>query len=286
LLFFGWNKIIYLKSFFIAKKLGIKTILRVETNLNSKIFFIKKLLKFFLLTIFFKFIDYFIYIGKLNKEFYIKHRVPPKKLFYAPYFVDNSFFDKENFDKNKLKKKYNLNYKKIVLFVGKFIERKKPINFLNIAKKFKKKKNIHFLMIGSGVLIDKCKFYLKKNNLNNVSIIGFQNQKQLREYYLISDVLILPSEYETWGLVINEAMASGMPVISTNQCGGTVDLVKNNNTGFSYDKNDSKTLFNRLNILLKNDQKVKKIKKNIKLHISKFTYETTINSLNKIIYGQ
>ena len=129
-------------------------------------------------------------------------------------------------------------------------------------------------------------YYLKKNNLNNVSIIGFQNQKQLREYYLISDVLILPSEYETWGLVINEAMASGMPVISTNQCGGTVDLVKNNNTGFSYDKNDSKTLFNRLNILLKNGQKAKKIKKNVKLHISKFTYETTINSLNKIIYDQ
>ena len=141
-------------------------------------------------------------------------------------------------------------------------------------------------MIGSGVLIDECKLYLKKNNLNNVSIIGFQNQKQLREYYLISDVLILPSEYETWGLVINEAMASGMPVISTNQCGGTVDLVKNNNTGFSYDKDDPKTLLNKLNFLLKNDQKVKKIKKNAKLHISKFTYATTINSINKIIYGQ
>ena len=94
ILIFGWNKVLYLKAFLIAKKLGIKTILRVETNLNSKISLIKKYLKFCILKVYLKFFDYFLYIGSLNKDFYSFHGVPKKKLYYAPYSVENSFFEK------------------------------------------------------------------------------------------------------------------------------------------------------------------------------------------------
>ena len=77
------------------------------------------------LFLFFKFFDYFLYIGKQNYEFYRKNGVPKKKLFSAPYFVDNNFFKLNN-------KKINTKIKKEIIFIfsGKFVERKKPMDIL------------------------------------------------------------------------------------------------------------------------------------------------------------
>ena len=80
-----------LKLFTLLIKYKIKIILRVETNLRSKINFFKKIIKTFLLRIFFKKISYFLSIGKLNKEFYLHHGVNKKKILPAPYFVDQNF---------------------------------------------------------------------------------------------------------------------------------------------------------------------------------------------------
>lgn len=95
LIILGWNNLHYLKAFWYAKKYNIKTVLRVETNLKSNIFFIKKYIKLLILREFFKHLDFFLSIGKLNKNFYLYHDVKKKKIFDAPYFVDNGFFYKK-----------------------------------------------------------------------------------------------------------------------------------------------------------------------------------------------
>ena len=279
----GWNKLIYLKAFFLAKKLKIKTILRVETNLNLQISPIKKNIKYFILKYLFKYIDYFLYIGILNKFFFLKHGVPSKKLFSSPYCVDNEYFKKKKIKKTKLKKKLNLNYKIIILYVGKFIERKKPLDYLELTKKFIHNKQVHFVMIGNGDLMHDCKKFIKNNFLNNVSIIGFKNQNELKNYYHISDLLVITSKYETWGLVINEAMASGLPVIATKQCGATEDLIKNAKTGYLYNHYELNKLFSNFNKFLNKIDLKKKIKKNIQIKIKNYNYEQTISSLKKIL---
>ena len=224
ILVFGWNNLHYLSSIYYAYKHNIKIILRVETNLNSTKSYFKNLLKKIFLKYFFKMFSNFLVIGKLNKEFYLYHKVPSKKLSKGLYFVDNDFFRLNN-SKKKLKKKYKFHKKKIVLFVGKFIQRKNPLEFLKLAKLFDDKKDIKFIMIGDGNLKNKCHQYIKKNKLNNTRILGFINQKKIREYYWISDLLIVPSKYETWGLNINEAFASDTPVICTKNCGASADLL-------------------------------------------------------------
>ena len=278
----GWNKILYLKAFFIAKKLGIKTILRVETNLNSKISLLKKFLKFFILKYYFKFFDYFLYIGSLNIDFYIFHGVPKRKLYYAPYFVENKFF-KKSVNKKKLKKKLNLNNKKIIIFVGKLIDRKNPYDFLKLAQKFQENKKLHFLIIGNGKLNYYCKNFINSKKLNNITMMGFLNQKKIRDVYSISDLLVLTSKYETWGLVINEAMASGIPVIATKESGATKDLIKNGVTGYSYNHGNLKELFTQFNKIILNIKKYKIIKKKVQKKIKKFTSDETIRSIKKII---
>ncbi len=118
-------------------------------------------------------------------------------------------------------------------------------------------------MIGNGDLMHDCKKFIKKNFLDNVSIIGFKNQNELKNYYHISDLLIITSKYETWGLVINEAMASGLPVIATKQCGATEDLIKNAKTGYLYNHYELDKLFSNFNKFL---NKIDLKKKNKKKH--------------------
>ena len=182
--------------------------------------------------------------GKLNKEFYLHHGVNKKKILPAPYFVDQKFFNiKKN--ENIIKKRLRLKEKKIIIFVGKLIYRKNPLEFLNLAKISQDQNQFKFLMIGDGHLKKNCQKYIKKNNLKNVSLLGFVNQKELRDYYKASDLLIVPSEYETWGLNINEAFATNTPVICTSECGASEDLIINGKTGFApvmelFDDNECK----------------------------------------------
>jgi glycosyltransferase involved in cell wall biosynthesis len=186
-------------------------------------------------------------------------------------------------NKKLLRKRYNLTPEKIVLFVGKFIERKRPLDFLKLANYYKNNKDIKFVMIGDGELMKDCKEFIKMKSLSNVSILGFCNQKVTRDIYNITDVLILPSEYDTWGLVINEAMSCGVSVVSSSQCGASYDLIKNKSTGFVYDNKNFKVLLRKFDMLIKNSKKIVKYKKNSKLLISKFTYNKTIDSINKIL---
>tara|TARA_B100000989_G_scaffold198747_1_gene150180 strand:- start:697 stop:1839 length:1143 start_codon:yes stop_codon:yes gene_type:complete len=282
IIIFGWNNLLYLKSIYFGKKLGIKTILRVETNLETNISITKKILKYLILRILFKFIDAFLYIGSLNKYFYLKHGVPKSKLYYAPYFVDNNFFKKKN-KHNYLSNKLKLKNKKFILFVGKLIDRKKPQHFINLAEEFKNIKQLHFLLIGDGHLKNFCKEYIKKYNINNISMLGFQNQKNLKKIYQSSDLFVITSAYETWGLVINEAMASGLPILASNKCGSSKDLVLNGVTGYIYQYGNLKDLSRNFKKIQFNYKKKKLMKKNSKKIISNFTYDKTISSIKHII---
>ena len=282
ILILGWNNFFYLRAIYYAIKENIKIILRVETNLYSTKNYFKNLIKKFLLRFFFKRVSYFLSIGKLNKKFYLHHNVENKKILSAPYFVDNEFFNFKS-NKKKLKKKFNFKKKKIVLFVGKLIERKKPFEFLKLAKLNVNKFNFHFLIIGDGHLKKSCQQFIKENKLQNVSLIGFVNQNKLREYYKISDLMILTSQYETWGLTINEAFASNTPVICTNNCGSSKDLVENGKTGFTYKIGDLKTLNKKTNLIL-NDKKISALMiKNIKEKIKKYSLIHTSKSIYKIL---
>lgn len=280
ILLLGWNKILYLKSFILARIYNTPIILRVETNNKNNVNFFKKIVKKLILNFFFRYIDYFLYIGKFNREFFLELGVDKKKLFAAPYSVDNSFFANKKDLKNIVNKKFK---KKIILFVGKFISRKNGNEFLNLAFLFRNLREYKFVMIGEGEEKKEYFEYIKKNKLTNIKILGFKNQRELRGIYRKAFLLIVPSSYETWGLVINEAMASDLPVICTINCSGSRDLIKNGINGFTYNLNDINFLKNTIIRVSANKKKYYKLIKNIRTHIKKFSFIKTIDSLNKIL---
>lgn len=154
-------------------------------------------------------------------------------------------------EKYELRKKLNIKHKKVILSVGQFIHRKGYDVLLNSLSKCNK--DIGVYIIGgkaTSEYIELC----KKHNLTNVCFLEFMENKDLNKYYKIADLFVLPTREDIWGLVINEAMAYGLPIITTNKCVAGVELLNNQELTIT-PTDDVLSLANAINFLLKNDQK-------------------------------
>ena len=123
-----------------------------------------------------------------------------------------------------------------------------------------------------------------KNRLINVSFFPFQKKyKDLLKFYHNSDVFILPSRFETWGLTINEAMSAGNAIISSEECGASYDLVKNNKNGFTFKNHDFKDLSKKIFLIYKHRNKINYFKINSLKIISKWGFKQCYIGLKKAI---
>jgi glycosyltransferase involved in cell wall biosynthesis len=133
---------------------------------------------------------------------------------------------------------------------------------------------------GTNVLFDGNAVLSLQNNGVNISITGFLNQSEIVKAYVAADCLVLPSDYnETWGLVVNEAMACGIPAIVSDQCGSAEDLARSVNEHLTFPCGDTSELSRSIMHLLKNRIDADLISS----QISKFSYQSTIGSIKKIL---
>ncbi|MBN1182644.1 MAG: glycosyltransferase family 4 protein [Bacteroidales bacterium] len=166
------------------------------------------------------------------------------EMFYGLNVVDNEFWKKETEKNLNRKREYRVEYNlpdNYFLGVGRLVAKKNWITLLKAYKMYCEQiqNPASLVIVGDGPEKDHLVEYLVKNDLSNVILRPFQTQQQLAIYYLLSKVVILPSiVQETWGLVINEAMASGKPVLVSNRCGCSDVLVKNNYNGWKFSPND------------------------------------------------
>ena len=188
--------------------------------------------------------------------------------------VNNSFF---NAPLNKLKKKINF------LFVGKVTSIKGIETLCETIIKTKSYKNISFNIVGTGPLLQPFKNKIKKEGIKFVKFNGFVSQEDLKKIYKKTDVLIVPSKIEPWGLVVNEAMCSGNAIIASEQVGCAPDLIRVGHNGYLFKTNDSEGLIKKIIFYLNNRKVLQTHKKNSKRIISKFNFEKCFKSINKII---
>lgn len=149
----------------------------------------------------------------------------------------------ESKEKRELRLKLEMKEEIIVTSVGQFIYRKGYDVLLNAAKNIDKRVGI--FIIGSKPTPEYLE-YKNRNNLENVHFIGFKNKSDLHEYYKASDLFVLPTREDIWGLVINEAMACGLPVITTDKCVAGLELVDGKN-GSIIPANNSDALAEAIN---------------------------------------
>ena len=236
---FGWNKMLFWQAMWWGRKNGIPLILRGESNLKQARNRLVKSTKEVLFPLLFKQFKSFLAIGTLNAGLYKHFGVPDEAIFIAPYCVDNDYFKEQStaqkINARQLRAELSIPYGDTVfLFMAKFIDRKRPLDVIAAAAGLRKACDNHVILVGDGPLMADCRQAIKEYGLSNVHVFGFKNQGQLPMFYAAADVLVLSSEYETWGLVINEAMACGLPCIVSDSCGAAADLIIEGETGFIY----------------------------------------------------
>lgn len=183
-------------------------------------------------------------------------------------------------EKENLKKELGIKDKKIVIFVGQIIHRKGIDILLKAIKNVSG--NIAFYIIG-GQPTDEYKETIKKLDLDNIKFMDFMEKKLLFKYYQVSDLFVLPTREDIWGLVINEAMANGLPIITTNKCVAGVELINQN--GRLINNEDYETLGKYINELLTNDDLLNNYSRMSLNNIKSYSIEEMALKIYKLLIG-
>lgn len=187
-------------------------------------------------------------------------------------------------DKIAYRKKLGLSEKKMVLSIGQFINRK-GFDILLSAWSARLDEKAQLVIIGGGEEEDNYKKIIQSKKLKNVSLIGFQGREKIFEYYKAANLFVLPTREDIWGLVINEAMACGLPIISTNMCLAALELLDNE---CIVEVGNIHELESRMELFLQDSVAIQQGDKN--LHkIRSYTYENVVeaheNAIESIVSG-
>lgn len=178
----------------------------------------------------------FLALGKLSREHYQSYGVNDARIFWFPYTVDsaNLLKDEEKLraDREKLRKDWGIPPGAFcVLFAGRLSEEKNAAELIRAAARVPE---THVLVVGSGPEQPMLTELARDLSGGRITFAGFLNQDRLGEAYAAADLLCMPSKRETWGLVCNEAMLWGLPVVLSDQVGAGPDLVSPGVTGWTY----------------------------------------------------
>jgi glycosyltransferase involved in cell wall biosynthesis len=214
--------------------------MRCETHLGLRRSWFKTWLRRRLLGVYYRMFDGVLAIGSANREFYQAMGVPDDRIFMMPYAVDNARFataaQLTPAERQDLRASLGVSdARPIVLYAAKFQRRKRPGDLLRAAARLNRERlDFHLLIVGSGELAAELQELAASLRLGNLSFCGFINQAALPRYYAASDVFILPSEDEPWGLAVNEAMCAGLPIVAAAEIGCVRDLVRDGINGHTF----------------------------------------------------
>lgn len=232
--------------------------------------------------------DAIVVYGIHGKNFLISKGIDSKKIFVACQAVDNSFFNNtiSDEDKYKLKSKLAINNKKVILYVGR-LTTVKGIKYLIEAFNELNRDDMVLLLIGKGELEKELK--IQALNRKNIHFLDYISQDELPLYYSITSIFVLPSiswqnTKEPWGLVVNEAMNQGCPIIATDSVGAAVGgLVKNNINGIIVPEKSAKDIRNAIEQILNDKNLYEKMRKNSKEKVAEFNFKNWASGFNQAI---
>ena len=260
----GHNHASYLIGIGAARLLRIPVFMRCDTHLALHRSALKRAIRKPLMRILYNHLcSACLTIGTLNREFYLFHGVKEHRLFRVPFTVNNEYFvsaANEFNGKSELRQALGLPAdRSLILFASKLTRSKRPMDLLRAYHRLcDLGAETAVAFVGSGELETALKAYVDQYRLPHVYFFGFKNQSELPKFYSVSDVFVLPSEDESWGLVLNEVMCSGLPVIVSRGVGAAPDLVRHAQNGFVYETGDEEALTGYLLNMVAADAELRK----------------------------
>ncbi len=200
----------------------------------------------------------FFCYGSKSAEYICKLGMKPEHILVANNAVDNNRVEQVHAEALQTREAVKANYqlrKYNFIYVGRLIGVK---NLDNLLAAYKPLANTDWglIILGDGSEEAKLKRYVLDNQLDGVCFIEGQPWYDVPKILALADIFILPSYSEPWGLVVNEAMASGLPVIVSNKCGSAYDAVFDDENGYTFDPYNVEELTEVFNKFVNNPEKI------------------------------
>jgi glycosyltransferase involved in cell wall biosynthesis len=231
-----------------AKRLGLKVLVRDEATQISAM---RRPLKQNLKRLFFGWlrqtVDRFLAIGSLSASYYRQHDVPNACIFMMPYAVNNAFFQARaaQFAMRREALSHELGLdegRPIILYAGKLSGCKGPGDLLEAYMRLSPESchepHPYLLYVGDGEQRLELERKAAVTNWKSIRFLGFQNQSAMPAFYDLCEVFVMPSLFEPWGLVVNEAMNAGKAIIVSDRAGCAPDLVHDGVNGLVFSAGD------------------------------------------------
>ena len=248
----GWHLLTYWQAIRAARRSGTPVMVRGDSQLATARGLLLRGAQRLVYPRMLQSFDACLVVGRRNAEYYRHYGVAAGRLFPSPHCVDNALFArhaaKAREDRSRLRQELGLPSDAVVfVFVGKLVEKKRPLDFLMALDLVAREHpSAHGLVVGDGALRARLESHRGRHRTACV-FGGFVNQSGLARAYAAADALVLPSTAgETWGMVVNEAMACGVPAIVSDQVGCAPDLIVEHETGLTYPCGDVEALAERM----------------------------------------
>jgi|CXWL01.1.fsa_nt_gi glycosyltransferase involved in cell wall biosynthesis len=222
-----------------------------------------------------------LYVGAANRAYFRLHGTPAEKLFYSPHAVDNQRFfsarQAAEADARAWRASLGIpEHSRVILFAGKLDQNKRPLDLLRAFQRAHPDRSA-LLFVGDGPLQPELR--AAAAGVPSVFFAPFQNQSSMPRVHAAANVLVLPSESETWGLVVNEAMCLGRPAIVSSHVGCAHELVLPNETGLVFPAGDVVALGEAIRTALDDEARLRSWGENAARRVREFGYRQATDGL-------
>jgi glycosyltransferase involved in cell wall biosynthesis len=251
----GWHLKGYWQAILAAKHRGLPVLVRGDSQLETPRSPARRVLKALAYPALLRLFDAALYVGQRNRAYYRHYRMPEARLFFSPHGVDAERFRSGATELARTLVRRSLGAApddKLVMFAGKLVASKRPFDVLDAIARLRAhgERNLVALFVGSGPLEAELRARARSAQ-TPAHFLGFCNQSRMPAAMAAADVLVLPSDgRETWGLVCNEALACGVPIVVSDAVGCAADLAADDRVGRIFRLADVEALASALSATL------------------------------------
>ncbi len=290
----GYSTVNAWQGMIAAKSLGIPVLLRAESWLGSRERTGARLL---LKSIFFQglkgLVDATLSIGSRNAAYWRHYLGDDVRMFAMPYAVDNEYFQQRStaaaYRRAELQAELRLDPSRpVILFAAKLQRRKRCEDllraYLNLTPAAGVEPHPYLMIVGDGEERMALEAQAAASGMGDgVRFCGFRNQSELPRFFDLASVFVLPSRYEAWGLVVNEAMNAGRAVIVSDEMGCQPDLVTDGVEGCVFPAGDVSALTDALRRVLATPETAAEMGRNALKRIQHWSFEQDIRGLRQAV---
>ena len=252
--YYDWAQVLLLVY---AKARGKKVVISVESSqLDRK----RSPVKEFIKKSIFRLTDGFFCFGTSSVNYLLTLGVPPERIAVRRAAVVDNIRIRKRYDQSRESLALRFPDRRNFIYVGRLAPEK---NLWSLLEAFKNSvqngqwAGWGLILVGDGPERVPLEDYVKKNDLSTlIQFTGGVGWQTVPDYLVQAEVLILPSFSEPWGLVVNEALVCGMPVIVSHTCGCAADLVRVGENGFLFDPADQQALMSAMHFYTNNPAEI------------------------------